>query len=83
MKLYSGPCPLEQVKSWVLHLQEDLTQKFLPLEHCQKLLDGVNVKSNSTIDFKKIRENASKIPIEERESQFIEDFTKIIRRCNR
>ncbi len=55
-----------------------LTQKFLPLEHCKKLLDGVNVKSNSTIDFNKIRENASKIPIEERESQFIEDFTKII-----
>jgi len=55
-----------------------LTQKFLPFEQCQKLLDGVNVKSNSTIDFKKIRENASKIPIEERESQFIEDFTKIL-----
>jgi hypothetical protein len=55
-----------------------LTQKFLPFEQCQKLLDGVNVKSNSTIDFKKIRENASKIPIEERDSQFIEDFTKIL-----
>jgi predicted regulator of Ras-like GTPase activity (Roadblock/LC7/MglB family) len=55
-----------------------LTQKFLPLEHCKKLLDGVNVKSNSTIDFNKIRENANKIPVEERESQFTEDFTKII-----
>jgi predicted regulator of Ras-like GTPase activity (Roadblock/LC7/MglB family) len=55
-----------------------LTQKFLPSEHCKKLLDGVNVNSNSTIDFKKIRENASKIPVEERESQFIEDFTRII-----
>jgi predicted regulator of Ras-like GTPase activity (Roadblock/LC7/MglB family) len=55
-----------------------LTQKFLPFEHCHKLLEGVNVKSNSTIDFKKIRENASKIPIEDRESQFIEDFTKIL-----
>ena len=55
-----------------------LTQKFLPLEHCKKLLDGVNVKSNSTIDFHKIRENANKIPLEERESQFTEDFTKII-----
>ncbi len=55
-----------------------LTQKFLPLEHCKKLLDGVNVKSNSTIDFNKIRENANKIPLEERESQFTEDFTKII-----
>jgi len=55
-----------------------LTQKFLPLEHCKKLLDGVNVKSNSTIDFNKIRENANKIPIDERESQFTDDFTKII-----
>jgi len=55
-----------------------LTQKFLPLEHCKKLLDGVNVKINSTIDFNKIRENANKIPLEERESQFTEDFTKII-----
>ena len=36
-----------------------LTQKFLPSENCKKLLDGVNVKSNSTIDFNKIRENAS------------------------
>ena len=55
-----------------------LTQKFLPLKHCKKLLDGVNVKSNSTIDFNKIRKNANKIPLEERESQFTEDFTKII-----
>ena len=55
-----------------------LTQKFLPSEHCKKLLDGVNVNSNSTIDFNKIRENASKIPVEEREAQFIEDFTRII-----
>jgi len=55
-----------------------LTQRFLPLDHCKKLLDGVNVKSNSTIDFNKIRENAAKIPLEEREFQFTEDFTKII-----
>jgi len=38
----------------------------------------VNVKSNSTIDFNRIRENSAKIPLEERESQFTEDFTKII-----
>jgi predicted regulator of Ras-like GTPase activity (Roadblock/LC7/MglB family) len=55
-----------------------LTQKFLPSEQCKKLLNGVNVKSNSTIDFTKIRENANNIPIEERESQLIEDFTRII-----
>jgi predicted regulator of Ras-like GTPase activity (Roadblock/LC7/MglB family) len=55
-----------------------LTQKFLPSEHCKKLLDGVGVKSNSTIDFNKIRENANKIAVENRETQFIEDFSKII-----
>ena len=55
-----------------------LTQKFLPIEQCKKLLNGVSVKSNSTIDFIKIRENANNIPIDERESQFIEDFTRII-----
>lgn len=55
-----------------------LTQKFLPLNECKKLLDGVNVQSNSTIDFDTIRKNANRIPLEERESQFIEDFTKIL-----
>ena len=55
-----------------------LTQKFLPLEECKILLDGVKVKSNSTIDFKRIRENVTNIPVEERESLFTKDFTKII-----
>ena len=55
-----------------------LTQKFLPLEECKLLLDGVKVKSNSTIDFNKIRENVADIPVEERESMFTNDFTKII-----
>jgi hypothetical protein len=55
-----------------------LTQKFLPLEECKMLLDGVKVKSNSTIDFNKIRENVAEIPVEERESMFTNDFTKII-----
>lgn len=55
-----------------------LTQKFLPLDQCKKLLDGVDVRSNSTIDFDTIRKNANKIPIAERQSQFIEDFTKIL-----
>lgn len=55
-----------------------LTQKFLPLEECKMLLDGVKVKSNSTIDFNKIRKNVSEIPVDERESIFTEDFTKII-----
>lgn len=55
-----------------------LTQKFLPSKECKKLLEGVNVKSNSTIDFKKIRENAALIDVNNRESQFIDDFTKIL-----
>ncbi len=55
-----------------------LTQKFLPLEECKMLLDGVKVKNNSTIDFNKIRENVAEIPVEERESVFTNDFTKII-----
>jgi predicted regulator of Ras-like GTPase activity (Roadblock/LC7/MglB family) len=55
-----------------------LTQKFLPLEECKILLDGVKVKSNSTIDFRRIRENVANIPVEEREFIFTKDFTKII-----
>ncbi len=55
-----------------------LTRKFLPVEDCRKLLDGVDVKSNSTIDFNKIKENAEKIPLTEREQSFKENFGKII-----
>ena len=55
-----------------------LTQKFLPSKDCKKLLEGVNVKNNSTIDFKKIRENAALIDVNNRDSQFINDFTKIL-----
>lgn len=55
-----------------------LTSKFLPVEDCRKLLDGVDVKSNSTIDFNKIKENAEKIPLDEREQSFKENFGKII-----
>jgi hypothetical protein len=55
-----------------------LTQKFLPSQQCERLLNGVEVKSNSTLNFDKIRDNASKIKVEDRESEFIEDFTKIL-----
>ncbi len=55
-----------------------LTRKFLPVEECRKLLDGVDVKNNSTIDFEKIRENAEKIPLSERETSFKDNFGKII-----
>jgi predicted regulator of Ras-like GTPase activity (Roadblock/LC7/MglB family) len=55
-----------------------LNRKFLPVEQCKKLLDGVDVNNNSTIDFEKIRENAERIPPKERETSFIENFSKII-----
>lgn len=55
-----------------------LTQKFLPSQECERLLNGVVVESNSTLNFDKIRENASKIKVDDRESEFIEDFTKIL-----
>ena len=55
-----------------------LTRKFLPVEDCKTLLDGVDVKNNSAIDFVKIKENADKIPLEDREKIFKESFGKII-----
>ncbi len=55
-----------------------LTRKFLPVEDCKILLDGVDVKNNSAIDFVKIQENAEKIPLSEREQIFKESFGKII-----
>ncbi len=55
-----------------------LTQKFLPSQECERLLNGVVVQSNSTLNFDKIRENASKIKVDDRESVFIEDFSKIL-----
>ncbi len=55
-----------------------LTRKFLPVEDCKILLDGVDVKNNSSIDFVKIKENADKIPLADREKVFKESFGKII-----
>lgn len=55
-----------------------LTRKFLPTEECKKLLNGVDVKNNSTIDFDKIRENAEKIPASEREESLKDNFGKIV-----
>jgi hypothetical protein len=55
-----------------------LIKRFLPLDDCKTLLDGVDVKSNSVVDFNKIRENAENIPLNERESTLITDFSKII-----
>lgn len=55
-----------------------LTRKFLPIAECKVLLDGVDVKNNSSIDFAKIKENAYKIPVSNREMVFKESFGKII-----
>ncbi|MGC9516646.1 MAG: roadblock/LC7 domain-containing protein [Methanomicrobiales archaeon] len=55
-----------------------LTKKFLPLENCKKLLTGVDVKTNSVVDFEKIRDNADEIDIKIRQETLITDFSKII-----
>ena len=55
-----------------------LIKRFLPLKDCKTLLKDVDVKSNSSIDFDKIRENSKDIPLDEREKTLIEDFSKII-----
>lgn len=55
-----------------------LTKKFLPFDKCKRLLENVDLKSNATIDFAQIKENAQEIPIEEREKIFIQDFNRII-----
>ena len=56
-----------------------LIKRFLPLEDCKTLLDNVDVKNNSVVDFNKIRGNAENIPLNERENTLITDFSKIIR----
>ncbi len=55
-----------------------LIKRFLPLNECKTLLNDVDVKSNSVVDFDKIRENAENIPLTERENMLIIDFSKII-----
>ncbi|WP_414469449.1 roadblock/LC7 domain-containing protein [Methanobacterium sp. ACI-7] len=55
-----------------------LIKKFLPLDECKTLLKDVEVKSNSAIDFDKIRENSKDIHLAERESILIADFSRII-----
>ena len=55
-----------------------LIKRFLPIEDCKTLLKDVEVKSNSAIDFDKIRENIEIIPPNERETTLIKDFSKII-----
>jgi predicted regulator of Ras-like GTPase activity (Roadblock/LC7/MglB family) len=55
-----------------------LIKRFLPIEDYKTLLKDVEVKSNSAIDFDKIRENTESIPSNERDKTLITDFSKII-----
>jgi Uncharacterized distant relative of homeotic protein bithoraxoid len=55
-----------------------IIRRFLPLDECKLLLDGVDVKSNSVVDFDKIRENVENISLAERENVLVTDFSKII-----
>lgn len=50
----------------------------IPYNDCPELLDGVDVSSNSSIQFDIIRENIDKLPIEIRSEKTIDDFTTII-----
>ena len=55
-----------------------LTKKFLPVKEYPQLLEGVEIKNNSTIDFDRIKKNAEKIPLTERSKIFVDDFSGII-----
>ncbi|SCG86136.1 roadblock/LC7 domain-containing protein [Methanobacterium congolense] len=55
-----------------------LTKKFLPVDKYPQLLEGVEVKNNSTIDFDRIKENAEKIPVTKRSEILIDNFSGII-----
>ena len=55
-----------------------LTKKFLPVEEYPQLLEGVEIKNNSTIDFDRIKKNAEKIPLTERSKTFVDEFSGII-----
>jgi len=50
----------------------------IPYDDCPELLDGVDVRSNSSIQFDIIRKNIDKFPTETRSEKTISDFTTII-----
>ncbi|PKL68567.1 MAG: hypothetical protein CVV28_00145 [Methanobacteriales archaeon HGW-Methanobacteriales-1] len=50
----------------------------IPYDDCPELLDGVDVRSNSALQFDVIRKNLEKFPLEERTEKTIDDFTIII-----
>lgn len=50
----------------------------IPYADCPELLDGVDVGSNSALQFDVIRKNLEKFPLESRTDKTIDDFTTII-----
>jgi predicted regulator of Ras-like GTPase activity (Roadblock/LC7/MglB family) len=50
----------------------------IPYADCPELLDGVDVGSNSALQFDVIRKNLEKFPLESRTDKTIDDFTIII-----
>jgi len=55
-----------------------MLKKSIPYDESPELLDGVDVKSNSSLQFDVIRANLEKFPLETRPKQTIDGFTKII-----
>ncbi|MBV1754595.1 MAG: hypothetical protein KMY52_03260 [Methanobacterium sp.] len=55
-----------------------MLKKSLPLDQCPELLEGVDVKSNSVLEFDKIRKNLEKYPLENRVEQSINDLSILI-----
>ncbi|MDP1551495.1 MAG: roadblock/LC7 domain-containing protein [Methanobacteriaceae archaeon] len=55
-----------------------MLKKSIPYDESPELLDGVDVKSNSSLQFNVIRSNLEKFPLETRQKQTIDGFTKII-----
>lgn len=52
--------------------------KSLPYDKCPETLHDVNVKSNSALEFDKIRANFKELPLENQVEKAIQDFTTII-----
>ncbi|MCK9151219.1 roadblock/LC7 domain-containing protein [Methanobacterium alcaliphilum] len=55
-----------------------MLKKSLPYDKCPEILNGVDVKSNSALQFEAVRTNLENFPVESRVDQTINDFTTII-----
>ncbi len=55
-----------------------MLKKSLPLDQCPELLEDVDVKSNSVLEFDKIRKNLEKYPLENRVENSINDLSILI-----